>query len=336
MLERIGINLTLRDDRPISTILEFVRRVEEAGYDSVWMGESWGRELFSMLATIACNTSRIQLAAGIANVYSRTPGLLAQCIATLDDVSDKRAILGLGTSGEKVIRDWHGVPFDRPLQRTREYIDIVRLALSNERVNYEGEIYKLRDFRIAARPPRPDTPIFIASIGPKNIALTGELADGWAPLYVSPNYLPEFRKRLAAGAKKSGRSPDDVDLRPYTIACVDDDPNVARKLAKGHIAFYIGGMGTYYRDLIARYGYEQETARISELWSKFEREKAADAVTDKMIDEFCAAGTAEQTRQRLADMDAKGLGSPVIYVPNGSPMETMLRTVDELAPSRFR
>ena len=333
---RIGVNLTLREDRPIPTIIEFVQRLEKAGYDSVWMGESWGRELFTMLATIACNTSTIQIAAGIANVYSRTPALVAQCIATLDDVSDKRAILGLGSSGEKVIRDWHGVPFDKPLRRTQEYIEIVRLALSGARVNYDGEIYKMRDFRIAARPPRPDVPIVVASLGPKNIELTGELADGWAPLYVSPNYLPQFRAHLATGAKRSNRDPNAVDLRPYTLACVDDDPRVARRLIKGHLAFYIGGMGRYYHDLIARYGYVEETERISELWSKFERDQAADAVTDAMIDDFCAAGTAQQTRQQLADLASKGLEAPVIYVPNGSPMETMLRTVDELAPPKFR
>ena len=125
-------------------------------------------------------------------------------------------------------------------------------------------------------------------------------------------------------------------MRPYIVACVDDDPQVARKLIKGHLAFYIGGMGRYYRDLIAKYGYVEETDRIADLWSKFEREEAAGVVTDAMVDEFCAGGTAEQTRQMLADLAEKGLDSPVLYVPNRSPMETMLRTVDELAPAKFR
>ena len=336
MLERIGVNLTLREDRPVPEIVEFVQRLEGAGYDSVWVGESWGRELFVMLTALACNTSRIQIAAGIANVYSRTPALVAQCAATLDDISGKRAILGLGTSGAKVIRDWHGVPYDRPMQRTREYIEIVRLALSGQRVNYDGEIYKLRDFRIATKPARPDTPIFVASLGPKNVRLTGELADGWAPLYVSPNYLPQLQAWLAEGATRAGRDASEVDLRPYIVACVDDDPQVARRLIKGHLAFYIGGMGRYYRDLIARYGYAEETDRIADLWSKRERAQAADVVTDAMVDEICAGGTAEQARQKLADLADKGLDSPVLYVPNGSPMETMLRTVDELAPAKFR
>ena len=337
MLERIGVNLTLREDRPVPEIVEFVQRLEGAGYDSVWVGESWGRELFVMLTTLACHTSRIQIAAGIANVYSRTPGLLAQCAATLDEVSGKRAILGLGTSGAKVIRDWHGVPYDRPIQRTREYIEIVRLALSGQRVNYDGEIYKLRDFRIATKPPRPDTPIVVASLGPRNVRLTGELADGWTPLYISPNYLPQLQTWLAEGAALAGRDPGDVDLRPYIVACVDDDdPQAARKLVKGHLAFYIGGMGRYYRDLIAKYGYVEETDRIADLWSKYERDQAVDVVTDAMVDEFCAGGTAEQARQKLADLADKGLDSPVLYVPNGSPMETMLRTVDELAPAKFR
>ncbi len=336
MQPRIGVNLTLRQDRPLREVASLVQRIEGLGYDSVWTGESWGRELFTVLTYLACNTSTIKLAAGIANVYSRTPGLLAQTIATLDEASGGRAILGLGSSGEKVIRDWHGVPYDRPLQRTREYIEIVNLALSGHRVNYEGEFFHLRDFRMAITPLREHVPIFIASLGPRNVQLTGEMADGWAPIYLSPKHVQGFQRDLEVGAKRAGRSVDDIDVRPYLVSCVSQDLATARALARGHLAFYIGGMGRYYHDLIARYGFVEETAAVKERWGRRDRAGASDAVTDAMLAELAVVGTAEQCRQQIMDLEAAGMGSPVIYIPNGSPEEVIMGTIEGLAPSAFR
>ena len=336
MPPRIGVNLAIRDDRPRSEVVELVQWMEGLGYDSVWTGESWGRELFTVLTHLACNTSRIKLGAGIANVYSRTPSLLAQSAATLDEVSGGRLLMGLGSSGEKVVRDWHGVPFEKPLQRTREYIDILNLALSGHRVNYDGEFYRLRDFRLGFNPPREHVPIFIASIGPKNVQLTGELADGWAPIYLSPKRLPHFLGQMEIGAKKAGRSVQEIDIRPYVVACVCEDLSTAQALARGHLAFYIGGMGHYYHDLVASYGYVEEAARVKELWGQRDRAGAAGAITDAMLKELALLGNAEQCRQQLMDLAPAGMDSPVIYVPNGSPQDIWAATIQGLAPSAFR
>lgn len=336
MSQRLGINLTLRDDRPLSEVIEFIQRMEHLGYDSVWTGESWGRDLFTMLTYIAANTSRIQVCAGIANVYSRTPALLAQTVSTLDEVSNGRAVLGLGSSGERVIQDWHGVPYTKPLQRTREYIEIINLALSGSRVNYDGEFYSLRDFRLAVKSQREHIPIFIASVGRKNVELTGELADGWAPIYLSAKHMDKFRTWLDEGASRSKRSSNVIEVRPYTIVCVSDDIRIAKALAKGHLAFYIGGMGRYYHDLVARYGYVEETAAIKDFFAKHERGKAADAVTDAMLSELAVVGTAEQCRQQIVDLQGAGMGSPVLYIPNGSPQEVWSDTIEGLSPRSFR
>src|SRR5215475_11231949 len=161
-MARIGLTLPRTEDLPRQEIVEVVRQAEDLGYDSVWVGESWGRDGFTWLTQLACHTSRIKLATGITTVYSRSPALIAQTVASLDEISSGRVILGLGTSGPIVIENWHGLPFNRPLRRTREYIEIIRLILSGERVNYQGEIFQLKGFRLPFAPVRPKIPIYVA------------------------------------------------------------------------------------------------------------------------------------------------------------------------------
>lgn len=336
MHRRIGLNLAIKDDQPRGELVEFVKRLEALGYDSVWTGESWGRELFGVLTHLACHTSHINLGAGIANVFSRTPGLVAQSIATLDEISNGRAILGLGSSGRKVINDWHGIPFEKPLQRTREYVEIAKLALSGERVNYAGEFFQMKDFRLGFKPVRNHVPIFIAALGPENVRLTGELADGWAPLFVSYKHLERFRKLLGEGAALSGRPVTTVHVRPYVIAAVSDDVREAKAVARSYFAFYIGGMGRYYRDLVASYGYVEETARIAKLWGDFQRDDAASAVPDSMLEEMAVVGTAEECRQQIMDRWTTGMGDPILYVPHGASDRVRNETVEALSPKAFR
>ncbi|MCL0102090.1 LLM class flavin-dependent oxidoreductase, partial [Dehalococcoidia bacterium] len=183
---------------------------------------------------------------------------------------------------------------------------------------------------------REHIPIFIASVGRKNVELTGELADGWAPIYLSAKHMDKFRAWLDEGASRSKRNSNVIEVRPYTIVCVSDDIRIAKTLAKGHLAFYIGGMGRYYHDLVARYGYVEETAAIKDFFAKHERGKAADAVTDAMLSELAVVGTAEQCRQQIVDLQGAGMGSPVLYIPNGSPQEVWSDTIEGLSPRSFR
>lgn len=172
-MARIGLTLPRSEDLPRQEIVEVVQQAEALGYDSVWVGESWGRDGFTWLTQLACHTTRIKLATGITTVFSRAPALIAQTVAALDEISAGRVILGLGTSGPLVIENWHGLPFERPLRRTREYIEIIRLILSGERVNYQGEIFQLKGFRLPFAPVRSRVPIYVASLGPQNLRLTG-------------------------------------------------------------------------------------------------------------------------------------------------------------------
>src|SRR5215510_14811798 len=184
MSDRIAFQFPHERNASRDEVLSYVKAADELGYDTIFVPEAWGRDAFTTLGWIAANTRRVKLGPGIVNVFSRTPTLIAQSIATLDEISGGRAVLGLGTSGPIVIENWHGMPFDQPLLRTRETVDIVRQALSGSRVNYDGEIFHLQGFRLGVKPSREVIPIYIASMGPRNLALTFTIADGWTPIWL--------------------------------------------------------------------------------------------------------------------------------------------------------
>jgi coenzyme F420-dependent oxidoreductase len=327
----IGLTLPRSEDLPRQEIVDVVQQAEALGYDSVWVGESWGRDGFTWLTQLACHTSRIKLATGITTVYSRSPALIAQTVASLDEISAGRVILGLGTSGPIVIENWHGVSFDRPLRRTREYIEIVHLILSGERVNYKGEIFQLKGFRLPFTPVRPKVPIYVASLGPQNLRLTGELADGWLPIYLDADHLADFQRHLESGASKAGRTLDAVDVAPYILTCVSEDVEAARALVKAHLAYYIGGMGTFYANLIARYGFEDEVGRVRQAWSKGDRTSAAGQVTDDMVAHMAICGSPKEGQAQLAKYRAAGVTLPIVSFAHGASRAMIRQTLEGLA-----
>jgi coenzyme F420-dependent oxidoreductase len=330
-MARIGLTLPRSEDLPRRDIVEVVQQAEALGYDSVWVGESWGRDSFTWLTQLACHTQRIKLGSGIATVYSRTPALIAQSLASLDEISEGRAILGLGTSGPIVVENWHGVPFERPLRRTREYIDIIRLILSGERVNYQGKIFQLKGFRLPFTPVRPQVPIYVASLGPKNLHLTGEVADGWLPIYLDVGHLADFRRYLDGGAQKAGRALGAIDVAPYILSCVSEDVDAARDLVKSHLAYYIGGMGTFYADLIAGYGFAAEVSRVREDWGRRDRQSAAAQVSDAMVEHMALCGSPEEGRAQLEAYRAAGVTLPIISFAHGASRQMIRQTLEGLA-----
>jgi coenzyme F420-dependent oxidoreductase len=330
-MTRIGLTLPRSEDLPRQEIVEIVQQAEALGYDSVWAGESWGRDSFTWLTQLACHTSRIKLATGIATVYSRSPALIAQTVASLDELSAGRVILGLGTSGPIVIENWHGIAFDRPLRRTREYIDVIRLVLSGERVNYQGEILRLKGFRLPFTPIRRSVPIYVASLGPQNLRLTGELADGWLPIYLDANHLPEFQRHLADGAHKAGRTLGAIDVAPYILSCVSDDVEAAYSLVTSHLAYYIGGMGMFYANLIARYGFADEVRRVREAWGKGDRQAAARQVTDTMVAHMAICGSPQEGRGQLEKYRATGVTLPIVSFAHGASRDMIRQTLEGLA-----
>jgi coenzyme F420-dependent oxidoreductase len=330
-MARIGLTLPRSEDLPRQEIVEVVQQAEALGYDSVWVGESWGRDGFTWLTQLACHTSRIQLATGIATVFSRSPALIAQSVASLDEISAGRVVLGLGTSGPIVIENWHGLPFDRPLRRTREYIEIVRLILSGDRVNYQGELFQLKGFRLPFTPVRPKVPIYVAALGPHNLRLTGELADGWLPIYLDTHHLQEFQRDLERGAQRAGRGLDAIDVAPYILSCVSEDVTAARALVKAHLAYYIGGMGTFYAHLIARYGFADEAQRVRQAWAQHDRQAAARLVTDAMVARLAICGSPAEGRTQLERYRVAGVTLPIVSFAHGASREMIRQTLEGLA-----
>jgi coenzyme F420-dependent oxidoreductase len=330
-MARLGLTLPHSEDLPRRGIVEVVQQAEALGYDSVWVGESWGRDGFTWLTQLACHTSHIKLATGITTVYSRSPALIAQTVASLDEISEGRVILGLGTSGPIVIENWHGLPFDRPLRRTREYIEIIRLILSGERVNYRGELFQLKGFRLPFTPLRSQVPIYVAALGPQNLRLTGELADGWLPIYLDASYLQSFQQDLAKGAQKTGRALNDIDVAPYILSCVSEDVESARALVKAHLAYYIGGMGSFYANLIARYGFADEVNRVRQAWREGDRKSAANQVTDTMVACLAICGSPEEGRAQLKQYHDAGVTLPIISFTHGASRDMIRQTLEGLA-----
>ena len=335
-MKGLGVAIGSRRDVSTEEIVSLGQLADRLGYASVWIGESWGRDAFTLLTMIACHTSNVALGTGIVPVYSRTPALLAQTAASLDAISHGRAILGLGTSGRLVIEQWHGEKFDRPLQRTREYIEIIRMALAGERVNYQGDFYQVQRFRMATEPVQERLPIYVASLGPKNLELTGQLADGWLPTWVDVLRLPDMTQQVVQAAVASGRSATDITVAPQVIAHAtesEEENTHARNLAKAHMAYYVGGMGTYYYDLFQRYGYVDESVRVREAWAAGERERAAQCITDEMIDNITIIGDADDCLRKVQRYRAAGADMPVLSLPHGAGTDAMHRTLEALAPA---
>ena len=334
-MARIALTFSSRDNNDDDDLIAVAQAADRLGYESFWTGESWGRDAFTVLTMLAGHTQRIGLGTGIVTVYSRTPGLIAQSIASLDRISGGRAILGLGSSGRIVIEDWHGVRFDHPVARTREYIEIIRLALSGERVNYAGRFYRLQRFRMGVRPVRERVPIYIASLGRRNLRLTGELADGWLPIWTHRGKLSAIRAPLDEAAAGAGRSASDITTAPQILCCAADDAAVrdeARQQARAHMAFYIGGMGQYYYDLFTRYGYQAEGDAVRRAWAANDRRAAAAVITDEMVENITVIGTPAECRQKMAAFRAGGVDLPIVAFPHGAGRETMIGTLEALAP----
>ena len=335
-MQGLGVAIGSRRDVSTEAIVSLAQLADRLGYASVWVGESWGRDAFTLLTMVACHTSNVRLGTGIVPVYSRTPALLAQTVASLDTISHGRAILGLGTSGRLVIEQWHGEKFDRPLQRTREYIEIIRMALQGERVNYQGHFYQVQRFRMATEPVQERLPIYVASLGPKNLELTGQLADGWLPTWVDVLRLPEMTQQVVQPALAAGRSASDVTVAPQVLALAsntEEENAHARNLARAHMAYYVGGMGTYYNDLFRRYGYVEESARVREAWEAGDRERAAQSITDEMLDNITIIGDRDDCLRKVEKYRQAGADMPVLAFPHGASIEAMERTLEALAPS---
>ncbi len=316
-------------------MLEIVQAADRLGYDSLWVAEAWSHDAFLVLTSLIESTQQIKLATGIVNVYSRTPSLIAQSTATLDALSGGRAILGLGASGPQVIEGWHGLDYDRPLQRTRETIEIVRMIMRREKLNFEGDIFNLTGrLKLINHPVRDRVPIAVAALGPKNIAMTAEVADAWLPTLYSPAKAAEvFGPALAEGKAKRSADLGPLEVVAPVAVAIGEDVSAARDLSRMGLALYIGGMGSrsqnFYNRLIRQYGYEAEAEQIQELYLSGRQGEAIRLVTDDIIDEVSAIGSEGFVKDRIGQFAASGVDTLLVTIGDPDPARAvpMLETL---------
>jgi len=318
--QSLGISFLPSRRLSIGDIVRLTRRAEARGFTSVWIPETWGADAVSVLAVLARETARISLASGVLNVFSRSPGVVAQSAATLQDLSDGRFILGLGSSGPAVIENFHGVPFRRPVTRTRDYVNIVRLALSGQTINYESADFFLRGFRLR-NPPEVVPPIYIAALGRNNVRLTGEIADGWLPIFTVRGAISGLLTELRDSQRSAGRARESVAVGAYI-------PGVSgrrgRELVAQQIAFYAGGMGRYYAEFLSRLGYAEEVQRVRALWTQGNVVGAVAAVPDELLERASMLTPADAAAFR-----SEGIDVPILAPPHGTTVAELERTIDE-------
>jgi F420-dependent oxidoreductase-like protein len=333
-----GLGLTREDQ------LAIVQEAERLDYDSVWTAEAYGSDAATILGWIAGLTTKIKIGSAIFQMPGRSPAMTAMTAATLDQLSDGRMLLGIGSSGPQVSEGWHGVRFGSQLARTREYIEVVRRALARERLEYAGDHHVLplpdgpgKALKLTIAPVQDTIPIYLAAIGPKNTALAGEIADGWIPTLVSPEHLPELRTSLEEGAAKAGRSLDNFDIAPTVNVYVSDDIEKGRDVMRPFIALYVGGMGSrdknFYNNLVQRYGFEDAAREVQDLYLDGRRDEAMAALPDELIDLVSLCGPPDHVRERLAVYRDAGVGTlgvtPIAWDKDGRLEQ--LRLVAELA-----
>jgi F420-dependent oxidoreductase-like protein len=324
--------------------LQVVREAERLGYDSVWAAEAYGSDAATVLAWLAARTSTIKLGSAIFQMPGRSAAMTAMTAATIDELSGGRMLLGIGASGPQVAEGWHGQRFARQLQRTREYVSVVRMALARKPLEFHGETIELplpdgpgKALKLTIKPTQERIPVYLAAIGPKNTALAGEIADGWIPTFFPPDHVADLRALLAQGAARSGRSLDGFDVAPTVNAYVSNDREAARDLMRPVLALYIGGMGSrdqnFYNRLVARYGFEAAAHEVQDLYLDGKREEAGAAIPDELIDIVSLCGPRDVVRDRLAAFRQAGVGTLMVTPMAFSAEDRIeqLRAVAELA-----
>jgi len=322
--------------------LALAQEADRLGYAVVWAAEAYGSDSPSVLAWIAGQTTRIDVGSAVMQIPARTPAATAMTAATIDALSGGRFRLGLGVSGPQVSEGWHGVRFTKPLARTREYVDIVRLAIARKLVAYDGEHYTLplpngpgKALRLSFHPPRDHIPIYLAAIGPKNLELAGEIADGWLGVFFAPEFASDQLASVAAGRARAGRDLTGFDVVPSVPVVVGDDVAACAELVRPYAALYLGGMGSreknFYNDLAVRMGYGEAARTVQDLYLAKRHRDAAAAVPMEFLERTCLLGSKERIAARMRDYAAAGVTTLSVtpFAPDLDSAIQTLRTVVE-------
>jgi len=298
----------------VEEVLQCTELVSKTKIDSIWIPETWGMENFSMLGAVANNTNTQKIGSSIINIYSRSPSTIAMGSATIDSLSNGRLILGLGTSSVPIVKDFHGEKFENPVQRMKEYVEIIRLSLMKKQINYSGKIFNLKNFTLLIEPKRQSIPIYLAAINQKMVNLCWEIADG-VIFYLRP--LDEMQKTIS-----KMQSQKKIDVACQIITCISKDSEEAIQRAKKTVAFYIS-VGKIYRDFLAKNGFKNETNNIFEEFKKSGFKSNHELVTDSMLNSLCISGSPEEAKIQLEKFRNIGINLPIIqFNPIGNTIES--------------
>jgi F420-dependent oxidoreductase-like protein len=342
---KLGLQLGYWGAGPPPDALDKVLEAERLGFDAVFTAEAWGSDAFTPLAWLGSHTTRIRLGTSIVQLSARTPTGTAMAALTLDHLSGGRHVLGLGLSGPQVVEGWYGQPFSKPLARTREYVGIVRQVLAREGpVTSEGPHFPLpyrgpgamelgKPLKPIVHPLRADLPIWLGAEGPKNVAMTAEIADGWLPIYYSPRVGKMYRDWLAEGFARPGarRTPETFEIASNCTIVVTDEPDRVLDEMKGFVGFYIGGMGAkdmnFHKDVFARMGYEKEADEIQDLFFEGKRDEAIQAVPRQMVADISLVGSPGRIREGVAEWDEAGVTMLVVGARSLDEMRQMAEVI---------
>src|ERR687898_1322071 len=344
MALKLGLNLGYWGIGPQGDeAVEFVQSAERAGFDSVWVAESYGSDVVSVLGWLVPQTETIKLGAAIMQVPARPPAAAAMAGCTIDALSEGRFIFGFGPSGPQVSEGWYGVPYAKPWGRTREYVEIVReIVARRDRLTYEGEHYTLplpegegKALKLNIHPVRDRIPIFLGAIGRKSVELTAEIADGWIPIFSSPGAFQEtWAEHVEAGLAKGGRAREDLEISPTLQVAIDGDLETARNVVKAGLLLYLGGMGSrktnFYVDLTHRFGFGEAADEVQSLFLEGKREEAYAALPDELVDATAMIGTEDEVAERVKRFAEAGVDRMIVSPVHGAP-EERLHTLERLA-----
>ena len=315
---RIGVNVGHFAGSPPADLADRLQAIDAAGFSSVWFAEAYGSDVFTPLAFAAALTSRVRLGTAVAQVPARTPTAAAMAATTLDHLSGGRVVLGIGASGPQVSEGWHGVPYAKPLARTREYVSVVRQALARDApVSNDGPYFPLpspgselgKPLRSSLHPYRPDLPVWLGAEGPRNVALSAEIADGWLAMFFAPAMDSFYRDALDEGfARREGGRPDGFEVVATVPVVVDDDVERAADRIRPELALYMGGMGArganFHHDVFVRMGFESVAARVQELYLSRRKDEAAAAIPTELVEQVALVGPASKIRRDLDAWDS--------------------------------
>lgn len=338
---RLGLNLGYWGAGNNQDNLALAVEADRLGFAVVWAAEAYGSDSPTVLAWVAAQTQRVDIGSAVMQIPGRTPAMTAMTAATLDSLSGGRFRLGLGVSGPQVSEGWHGVRFDKPLARTREYVEIVQAALARKKLSYDGTHWQLplpdsvgKPLQLTVHPVRERIPVYLAAIGPKNLELTGEIADGWLAIFFAPEHADESLTHVRAGRDLAGRSMDGFDVVPTVPVVLGDDLDACADAVRPYCALYVGGMGSreqnFYNQLAVRMGYGEAAAKIQDLFLDRHYREAADAVPLDFVDSTSLIGPIERVRDRLQAYAGAGVTTLTVALYHGE-LDQRLSTLRDLA-----